>query len=182
MNNNANTSTDIRDIRNYDHIGKFKSVDTLYTYLQNKNYTSAIEQIELLKEEISHYDFQLDASTYSRHILSKKNGSWLMLIHWDKDVLTKIHGHPERSFVHVLDGLLEIESFKLNPLQSLNKKIVQPGKYFYNDGLADRFDNAVHRVHVKQQSLSLHFYSNDPTKGNIYTQESNKEEEIEVAG
>ncbi len=170
------------NIRNYDHIGKFKSVDILYSHLQNKNYTNVLEQIALLKEEISYYNFPLDASTYSRHILSKKEGSWLMLIHWDKDVLTKVHGHPERSFVYVLDGLLEIESFKLNPLQSLNKKIVQPGQYFNNDGLSDRFDNAVHRVHAKQQSLSLHFYSDDPTKGNIYTQSSNKEERIKVAG
>ncbi len=171
MNNNANTN-----IRNYDHIGNFKSVDILYSHLQNKNYANVLEQVERLKEEISCYNFQLDASTYSRHILSKKNGSWLMLIHWDKDVSTRIHGHPERSFVYVLDGLLEIESFKLNPLQSLNKKIVQPGEYFHNDGLVDRFDNVVHRVHTKKQSLSLHFYSDDPTKGTIYTESRETEE------
>lgn len=157
------------DIRNYDHIGNFKSADVLYSQLQNKNYKSVLEQIELLKKEIGNYNFQLDASTYARHILSKESGGWLMLIHWDKDVSTSIHGHPERSFVYVLNGLMEIENFELNPLQSLSKKIVQPGQYFNNDGLSDRFDNAVHRVHAKEQTLSLHFYSDDPTKGNVYT-------------
>ena len=156
-------------IRNYNHIGNFKSVDVLSSQLQDKNYADALEQIELLKEEIMDYDFPLDAATYSRHILSKKDGNWLLLINWDKDVSTKIHGHPERAFIYVLEGLMEVESFELNPLKSLNKKIVQPGEYFYNDGVIDRFDNAVHRVHAKQQTLSLHFYSDDPTKGIIYS-------------
>jgi len=170
------------NIRNYDHVGKFKSIDVLSSHLQNKNYANVFEQIEILKEEIRGYDFPLNASTYCRHILSKENGNWLLLIHWDENVSTRIHGHPERSFVYVLDGLMEIESFKLNPLQGQGKKTVKPGEYFYNDGLVDRFDNAVHRVHAKQQTLSLHFYSDDPTKGNIYTESSNKEEKIKVAG
>ena len=157
------------NIRNYDHIGKFKSVDTLRSALQDKNYDNIFEQIALLKEEIKDYDFPLDASTYSRHILSKKDGCWLLLIHWDKDVSTSIHGHPKRAFVSALEGLLEIESFDVDPLISLNKNIMQPGEYFDSDGLVDRFDNAVHRVHAKQQSLSLHFYSDDPTKGTTYT-------------
>ena len=158
------------DIRNYDHIGNFKSVDVLYSQLQNKDYENAFEQIELLKEEIKDYDFPLDSSTYSRHILSKKDGNWLLLIHWGKNVSTKIHGHPEKSFIIVLDGLMEVENFQLNPLKGLNKKTVHPGEYFHNEGLVDRFDNAVHRVCTKKQTLSLHFYSDDPTKGNIYKQ------------
>jgi len=157
------------DIRNYDHTGNFKSIDVLYSQLQNKDYENALEQIKLLKEEIKNYDFPLDVSTYSRHILSKKEGGWLMLIHWDKNISTSIHGHPERAFIYVLDGSMEIENFQLNPLQGLNKRLVEPGQYFSNDGLVDRFDNAVHRVKTKQQTLSLHYYSDDPTKGNIYT-------------
>jgi len=157
------------DIRNYDHTEKFKSIDLLYTHLQNKKYADALEQIKLLKEEIKGYDFQLDTSSYSRHILSKKEGSWLMFIRWDKDVSTSIHGHPERSFIYVFEGLMEVENYKVNPLQSLSKRIVEPGHYFHNNGEIGRFDNAVHRVHTNQQTLSLNFYSDDPTKGNIYT-------------
>jgi len=157
------------DIRNYDHTGNFKCIDVLYSQLQNKDYENALEQIELLKQEIKNYDFPLDASTYSRHILSEKEGGWLMLIHWDENVSTSIHGHPERAFIYVLDGSMEVENFQLNPLRGLNKRLVEPGQYFYNDGLVNRFDNAVHRVKTKQQTLSLHYYSDDPTKGNIYT-------------
>ncbi len=91
-----------------------------------------------------------------------------MLIHWDKNVTTSIHGHPERPFVYILNGLMEVENFKLNPLLSLNKKIVQTDQYFYQDGVADRFDNAVHRVHTKKQTLSLHFYSDNPLNGDFY--------------
>ena len=158
------------EIRNYDHIGQFKSIDALHSQIQNKNYENILEQIELLKEEIKDYDFPLDASTYSRHILSKKDGCWLLLIHWDKNVSTSIHGHPERAFVYVLDGLMEIEGFNVNPLQSQNKYIVRPGEYFDSEGLSDQFDNAVHRVHAKEQSLSLHYYSDEPTKGMVYTE------------
>lgn len=160
----------MNEIRNYDYIGKFKSIGVLFSLLQGKKYKSALEQIELFKEEIKGYNFPLDAETYSRHILSKNKDGWLLLIHWDKDVLTSIHGHPESAFIYILDGSMEVENFILNPLQSLNKKIVQPGESFYSDGLIGRFDNAVHRVHTKQQTLSLHFYSDDPNKGNIYTQ------------
>lgn len=158
------------NIRNYDHIGKFKSVDALHSQIQNKNYEHILEQIALLKEEIKDYDFPLDASTYSRHILSKKDGCWLLLIHWDKDVTSSIHGHPKRAFVYAVEGLLEIESFNVDPLQSLNKNIIHPGEYFDNDGSSGGFDNAVHRVHAIEQSLSLHFYSDDPTKGVTYTE------------
>lgn len=160
----------LNEISNYDHTGNFKSVDVLYSKLQNKDYDNILEQIELLKEEIKGYHFPLDASTYSRHILSKKEGAWLMLIHWDKDVSTTIHGHPERSFVYVVDGLMDIESFEIDPLKSLKKQEVYPGQYFQHDGKVDRFDNSVHRIHTKQQSLSLHFYSDDPTKGKVYTE------------
>ena len=156
------------EIRNYDHIGKFKSIDALHTQLQNKNHANVLEKIALLEEEIKDYDFPLDASTYSRHILSKKDGCWLLLIHWDKNVSTSIHGHPERAFVYALEGLMEIESFSVNPLQSLDKNTVQPGEYFDSEGTSGQFDNAVHRVHAIQQSLSLHYYSDDPTKGIIF--------------
>ena len=156
-------------VNNYDCIGQFDSAKALHKCLQNKKYPEAVEQMVALKEEISDVDFPLDTSTYSRHILCKENGCWLLLIHWDKNVSTCIHGHPEKSFVYVMDGLLEVENFDIHPLKSTSKEDLCVDDYTYYNGSADTVDNAVHQINAKQQSISLHFYSDDPTVGEVFT-------------
>ena len=156
-------------VNNYDCIGQFDSAKALHKYLQNRQYPEAVEQILALKQEISDVDFPLDTSTYSRHILCKENGCWLLLIHWDKNVSTCIHGHPEKSFVYVIEGLLEVENFEINPLESTGKQALHPDQHIHYNGKADTLDNAVHQIRTKQQSISLHFYSDDPTVGEVFT-------------
>ena len=156
-------------VNNYDCTNQFDSAKILHKCLKNKQYPEAVKQISALKKEISDVDIPLDEDTYSRHILCKEDGCWLLLIHWDEDVSTCIHGHPDKSFVYVIEGALEVENFEIHPLKSTGEEAICTDEYTYYNGSADTLDNAVHQIRTKQKTLSLHFYSDDPTVGEVFT-------------
>lgn len=164
-----------KSIKNYEYIDDFESVDEIHEALKNKHYEDISPHIVDLKKEIKQIDFPHNKSTYSRHILSKKDGYWLMLIEWDEDVTTCIHGHPGQSFVYLIEGSLEVKSFETEPLVLTDKKPINEDEYIFcdqsNDGLDDGFDNGVHQIHSNERSLSLHFYSDDPSKGLVFDQD-----------
>ena len=122
--------------------------------------------------EININDFPLDKGSYSRTILFR-NQSYLelMIARWDKGAKTQIHGHPDFVYEYLIDGLFQIESFKKNG--SYVNKIVsnsqQPGEFICLQGFKGQFDNAIHRITAKKESLSLHIYSDNALKGEIFT-------------
>ena len=168
-----------KSIKNYEYTDDFESVDAIHEALKNKQYEDAVPHIVNLKKEIKKINFPHNKSTYSRHILSKKDGYWLLLIEWDEDVSTCIHGHPEQSFVYLIDGSLEVKSFETEPLVLIDKKPLHVDEYIFHDqsnhSFDDKFDNGVHQIHSKTRSLSLHFYSDDPSKGVVFEQNKKSE-------
>ena len=165
-----------KNIKNYEYIDDFESVAELHETLKNKQYEDALPLINDLKKEIKKINFPHNKSTYSRHILSKKDGYWLLLIEWDENVTTCVHGHPQQSFVYLIEGSLEVESYETDPLVLIDKKPLHVDEYIYHDqfkhGPDDKFDNGVHQIHTQTRSLSLHFYSDDPRKGVVFDQEN----------
>ena len=163
-----------KSIKNYEYTDEFESVDEIHEILKNKEYDEIVQHINSLKEEIKKIDFPHNKSTYSRHILSKKDGYWLLLIEWDEDVSTCIHGHPEQSFVYLLEGSLEVKNFETEPLVLTDKEPLHEDEYIYHDEENDQsngeFDNGVHQIYSKTRSLSLHFYSGNPSKGVVFDQ------------
>ena len=163
-----------KSIKNYEYTDEFESVGEIHEILKNKDYDEIVQHINILKEEIKKIDFPHNKSTYSRHILSKKDGYWLLLIEWDKDVSTCIHGHPEQSFIYLLEGALEVKNFETEPLVLTDKEPLHEDEYIYHDEENDHsngeFDNGVHQIHSKTRSLSLHFYSGNPSKGVVFDQ------------
>ena len=163
-----------KSIQNYEYTDEFESVDEIHEILKSKKYDDILDHIKDLKKEIKKIHFPHNKSTYSRHILSKKDGFWLLLIEWDKGVSTSIHGHPDQSFVYLIKGSLEVTSFETEPLVLTDKKPLHEDEYLFhdqsNDGFDDEFDNCVHQIHSKTKSLSLHFYSDDPRKGVVFDQ------------
>ena len=160
-------------IKNYEYTEDFQSVDDIHEALKNKHYEDVLPYINDLKKEIEKIDFPHNKSTYSRHILSKKDGYWLLLIEWDEDVSTCINGHPQQSFVYLIEGSLEVKSYETEPLVLTEKKPLHEDEYIFHDQSNDDqsnddYDNGVHQIHSKTQSLSLHFYSDDPRKGVVF--------------
>jgi hypothetical protein len=94
-----------------------------------------------------------------------------MISHWDRGAITPIHGHPGYSFLYVIEGELH-ERFYLREqerLMEVGTLNYTPGDYSYHNGDHNRFDNAIHQLTARKNSLSLHIYSNDALQGNVFS-------------
>lgn len=108
---------------------------------------------------------------YSRNILLRaESGAEVMIARWDQGAVTPIHGHPQFAFVYVLQGQLQMEHYRETDqgLVLADTIIKGKGQHIYNAGIANRYDNAIHRVTALIPSLSLHVYSDDASKGIIF--------------
>ena len=117
-------------------------------------------------------DFPLTKGSYSRTLLFRgQNRLELMIARWDQGTKTPIHGHPDFIYEYLLEGLFQIESFKKKgyAVTKIANNIQQSGDVFSFRGLNGRFDNAIHRITALKESLSLHIYSDDASKGEIFS-------------
>lgn len=113
-------------------------------------------------------NFPLVTGSYSRTILSKrKNGFEAMVARWAPQAMTTVHGHPDYIFYYLLAGRLGVENFTLEKGKPvcIGTRELSPGEHFYQKGVSGTFDNAIHRITVLEDSLSLHVYSDDALKG-----------------
>lgn len=111
------------------------------------------------------------APLYSRTILYRaENGFEALAARWSKDTITAIHGHPMFAFYYLLEGELSVENFEKegSGLRKTTTKRHGPGEYFSMRGKIGTFDNGIHRVTAIKESLSIHIYSADATKGEIF--------------
>ena len=116
-------------------------------------------------------DFPLFEPLYSRTILYRaENGFEAMAARWSKDAISAIHGHPMFAFYYLLEGELSVENFVKEDggIRKTDTKKYLPGQYFCLRGNAETFDNGIHRVTARQESLSIHIYSDDAMKGEIF--------------
>ncbi len=116
-------------------------------------------------------DFPVMRHSYTRtSLLREKTGFEIMMARWDKGAATPIHGHPRYSFLYLIEGELSERFFirenkKLMEVSTLNYKA---GDYSYHNGDPGTFDNAIHRITAIKASLSIHIYSDDALKGEVY--------------
>jgi hypothetical protein len=89
-------------------------------------------------------------------------------LNWDKGAITRIHGHPDHTFVSVIKGHLFCKNFAKNPLIELASSEIDSGNYRYNKGIQGKMDNYIHKINAKESSVSLHFYSDNPAKGEVF--------------
>ena len=115
--------------------------------------------------------FPLIEKGYSRTILHREpNGFEVMVARWSRHAKTPIHGHPGFSVLYLIEGELSEQSFikeKDQPI-GIDSRIISTGDYSCDKGVDGRFDNAIHQIRATQESLSLHIYSDDALKGEIY--------------
>ncbi|MEM9089912.1 MAG: hypothetical protein AAGC93_14335 [Cyanobacteria bacterium P01_F01_bin.53] len=94
-----------------------------------------------------------------------------LVMRWDQQVKTSIHGHPRFSLYHVISGLFEIETFEQKRGQSLELKETQQlraAETTWFLGQAKRYDNCIHRVTCLKPGFTFHIYSEDARKGKVY--------------
>lgn len=165
----------VSQISNHEYFDHFDGVDDIHQLLKNKQYSQAIGKIKQLCKAAEDVDFPLNEGGYTRNILSKKDGCWLSFLHWDKDVITPVHGHPDQAFVYAVEGNIEIKNYQREarkPLALTDVESLSNGDFIYSHGEANRFDNAIHQISTTEQSLTLHFYSSDPTRGKLFKKDA----------
>ena len=117
-------------------------------------------------------DFPFIDKSYSRTILYRAQNSFeAMAARWCKGAVTAIHGHPSFAFYYLLEGELLVDNFEKKDadIVKIDTRTYAPGEYFCIRGTTGTFDNGIHRVTVVEDSLSLHIYSDDALKGEIFT-------------
>lgn len=94
-----------------------------------------------------------------------------LVMRWDQQSKTAIHGHPKFSFYHVISGVFEIELFDQTATGSLHPREIQqltPAKSSWFLGMPGRYDNCIHRVTCLEPGLTFHVYSEDALKGVVF--------------
>ena len=152
---------------NYHHKGNF-DFGQLSNLLISKDYELSSGRIKDLYEQIKPEDFSLEKGGYSRNVISHTDDYWLGILRWDKGVKTPIHGHPEHAFFYVLEGELLCSNFRKDPLLVTDSRVLSKGEYCYSCGTKGRLDNSIHQISAQKPSISLHFYSEDPSKGECF--------------
>ncbi len=158
----------LKDIQNYDyqHALDFNFAQ-LGDLLVKEEYDLAKAQIKILIEQVDFDALPFDAGSYTRSIINNKS-YWLGFLNWDKGATTRIHGHPQQAFVYVIKGRLNCKNFSKPPLVELGGSQLSDGEYRYNKGIKGTMNNYIHQINAQQKSVSLHFYSDDPTKGEVF--------------
>ncbi len=151
----------------YTHSTDF-SFEALCTLLKEEKYALAIKQINTLMLEINWETLLFDPHNYTRNIIINNEHYWLSLLNWDKSAITRVHGHPDQAFMYVIKGQLLCKNFDNNSLLATNHRLFNKGEYQHNKGIKGRMDNYIHQISAKEKSLSLHFYSDNPSKGVIF--------------
>ena len=125
----------------------------------------------LAKSPVPLLDFPPFEPLYSRTILYRAENHYeAMAARWSKDAISAIHGHPMFAFYYVLEGELSMENFVRDGggITKTDTRIYKPGQCFSILGNPSTFDNGIHRVSAVQDSLSIHIYSDDAMKGEIF--------------
>ncbi len=159
----------LKEIKNYNYVHAtdfdFKALCGL---LIKEDYSSAVDRIQILAKEIQTTALSFNKNSYTRNIIVNNKKCWLGLICWDKGAITSIHGHPDQSFFYVIQGSLECRNFDNNSLNMPKLSELDYGEYIYSQGIKGKMDNYIHQIKAKQKSISLHYYSDDPRKGEVF--------------
>ncbi|MGD1865204.1 MAG: hypothetical protein ACFB0D_11670 [Phormidesmis sp.] len=130
--------------------------------------------------DLPHLPFK--SGTYTRTYVSKESSDEpchmpidplfeALVMRWDEQSKTSIHGHPKFSFYHVMSGVFEIELFDQSAAGNLHHKESQqlmPTDSTWFSGNSRCYDNCIHRVTCLEPGLTFHVYSDNALKGAIF--------------
>lgn len=140
----------------------------LHNLLKTTEYKKAVKLINSIKKELKITNFNKHKNYYVRHIVLNTDNYWLLVLRWDGQVLTPIHGHPKTSFIYILSGEFSINNYRDDGTTLIDTVSAKTGDYYHYEGSTDSLDNAIHSIETHTEGLSLHFYSDDPRKGTVF--------------
>lgn len=151
-----------------------------------KDASEAFERIEAISQTLEKMDL---LSHFPNHILSRENRGPMylrnligrstgydkneaLLIHWNTMARTGIHGHPAAAFYRVLTGKFQMDVFeriaKSKKVVKRKTFILGPGDSKSCIGTKETYDNFIHRVVCLEEGFTVHFYSDDARKGEMF--------------
>ncbi|MBU2644001.1 hypothetical protein KKI24_04790 [bacterium] len=136
-----------------------------------------VKMVTIIGDLVTAGHFPMDAfprikKGYSRTILYREPAGFeVMVARWSRNAITPVHGHPWFSLVYLIRGSLSESVFKMEKarLLEIEPKIYSTGEFSVDRGVEGTFDNAIHQMTACEDSLSLHIYSDDAIKGEIYS-------------
>ena len=126
-------------------------------FITNINHIFSTKDIKELYPIISNYNsndwekYKTDTNYYTKKVIYKNKDFEVILISWEKNVITPIHSHPENGCIlKVLEGQLEEDYYNTNKIINnvLNKNDIG-----YRNG------GELHTIKALEKSYSLHIYS-----------------------
>lgn len=157
-----------------EHLQYFELISFLEKQFENP-------QPELLAQELVPFlesnpldieDFPRKEGTYTRTvILRHESGYEAMVARWSKGTTSPIHGHPWFNLYFITHGCLVMDDYvlKKDELVLISSREVEKNGVSFFIGEKGRFDNNIHRVHAREETLSLHITSDDAAKGQIFS-------------
>ncbi len=149
-------------------------------FLHHKNTTDNLDSLgPWLQRQVTAYSFPdanqipFRSAAYTRNRVAQENsghdqGFEALIMRWDEQVQTSIHGHPEFSFYYVISGCFNMDLFahaSTGRLRLTESKRFVPGEAMWFLGQAGQYDNFIHRVTCLETGHTFHIYSEDARKG-----------------
>ena len=118
-------------------------------------------------------DFPIVENAYSRTILYRAENRFEALgARWSKGFTSVVHGHPSIVFDYIVEGELFVQNYEKTDagLVKTDSRSYTSGEYFFSRGKEGAFDNCIHQITVRDESLSLHIYSDNALQGEVFTE------------
>jgi len=162
-----------RPITFLNHSGQIQLIDLLFELFFDSDPHHIVGTITdfLHRYPLSFDDFPRVEGTYSRNIIHRNsNGFEVLVVRWSKGTISSIHGHLSFAFYYIIDGHMEIDSYRRNDgcLTKTLSECLRKNEYFFSIGKSGRFDNHTHQVRANEETLSGHISSDDSAKGEVF--------------
>ncbi len=157
-------------------MAEIRSLEVLIQSLKNadaEDYIKLAKNMNIPVSDFSKYEYWKDEG-YSRNCIVKTNAFELILICWNKNDSTSIHGHNnQKCWVYQVDGKMTEIRYKKNDQEKLieyNRKELIPGSLCY---MHDSMGYHLLENPTDQNAMTLHLYIKPVNSCEVYNSESN---------
>jgi cysteine dioxygenase len=136
------------------------------------NYASIINRLDIPLNEFTYYASWSDKG-YTRNCIARTDDYELILLCWDTDAETPIHGHGgEDCWVYQVRGHIEEVRVKKDSLgfYETNRMILKPGRLTY---MHDRMGFHKLKNRSGHKAMTLHIYASPIDSCRVYNEDTN---------
>ena len=161
-----------------------RSVEDLVDILNSRplsEYAKIFKRIRFEKDDLASFS-TWEKGDYTRNCLVRTPSYELILLCWDTDAETPIHGHGGKNcWVYQVQGTVEEIRFKEvegDNLEEDQRILLNPGKLTY---MNDRMGYHVLRNHSDQRAMTLHIYAEPIDRCKVYNESKDRFEVQEMS-